>query len=152
MKISLVLQAIDRASAPIRKVAESTRAFGRTTNEAVGGSTRLSAGLANLRTRIGALVSGPASMKVLERASYGVGYALGSVARAAGRLALGGVGVATAGLTALFGYLTFGVLSTGAKFELFQAQLQTLDGTAAKAKESLAWVAKFAADTPYEIE
>lgn len=43
------------------------------------------------------------------------------------------------------------IVSTSAQFEKFQAVLETIEGSSAKAKASMDWVADFAAKTPYEL-
>lgn len=44
-------------------------------------------------------------------------------------------------------------IDTGRLFEGFQTQLETsFDGSAQKAKEALAWVMKFARETPYDVD
>ena len=166
MKLSLILQAIDRWSAPTEKAVASTKHLKAATDGATsstrhlaGASVGVGSGMASLTQRLSGLsarlrhlVSGPASMAALEKVSYGAGYAIGRLGRAAAGVALNGLGYATAGLTGLLGYLTYGVIATGAKFEVFQAQLEGVEGTAAAAKASLAWVRKFAQETPYEVE
>ncbi|MCD1264547.1 hypothetical protein GR158_12365 [Shinella sp. AETb1-6] len=44
------------------------------------------------------------------------------------------------------------VISTTAKFESFQATLETVEGSAEKARASLDWISDFAKKTPYEVE
>jgi phage tail tape-measure protein len=106
----------------------------------------------SLSARIGALVKGPRSIAALERVSYVAGYAIGSLARGLGGLALRGVGLAATAVTGVLAFLTYGVIKTGATFEVFLAQLESSEGSAAKAKEAFAWVRKFAAETPYNVE
>lgn len=62
---------------------------------------------------------------------------LGAIFGAAG---LGGIGAIGAK-----------VIGTSAEFEKFQTVLETLEGSSAKAKASMDWVANFAAKTPYEL-
>ncbi|CCG42188.1 tape measure protein [Magnetospirillum molischianum] len=78
------------------------------------------------------------------RATAGLG---GSVAQALGPLsaAAGALGLAGSG---------FGVgkiVETSAQFEKFSAILETVEGSAAKAKAGMAWVSDFAAKTPYQL-
>jgi phage tail tape-measure protein len=44
------------------------------------------------------------------------------------------------------------VIKTTAKFESFQATLETVEGSADKARASLDWISDFAKKTPYEVE
>ena len=43
------------------------------------------------------------------------------------------------------------VIETSAKFEGYQTSLETIEGSAEKAKSSMDWITKFAAKTPYEL-
>lgn len=43
------------------------------------------------------------------------------------------------------------VIETSAEFEGFQTSLETIDGSAQKAKESMGWISQFAKSTPYEV-
>lgn len=43
------------------------------------------------------------------------------------------------------------VIETSAKFESFQATLETIEGSAEKARKSLDWVTAFATRTPYDV-
>lgn len=59
-----------------------------------------------------------------------------------------GLGAGAAGL-GIAGVVNLG--QTQQEFEDYAAVLETLEGSAAKARESLAWTTNFAAKTPYEI-
>ena len=50
-----------------------------------------------------------------------------------------------------FGLGLTGLVSTNAQFEKFQTILETVEGSAEKAKASMGWVSDFAAKTPYEL-
>ena len=59
-------------------------------------------------------------------------------------------------LLGLFGGLGAGyglksIIDTSAEFERFETILGTIQGSAAKAKESMAWISDFAAKTPYDL-
>ncbi len=43
-------------------------------------------------------------------------------------------------------------VKTAAQFEQYQSILETVDGSQAKAKQSMAWISKFAVDTPFELD
>lgn len=58
---------------------------------------------------------------------------------------------AAAAVAVGMGALAKSVVSTSAEFEGYQATLETIEGSADKAKASLDWVAEFAKTTPYEI-
>ncbi|EYR81381.1 tape measure protein [Shinella sp. DD12] len=74
-----------------------------------------------------------------------------SIDDAARRLATFAVAAATvaAGAAAALGK---SVIDTTAKFESFQATLETVEGSAEKARASLDWISEFAKRTPYEVE
>lgn len=44
------------------------------------------------------------------------------------------------------------VIETSSKFEGYETSLQTIEGSAEKAKAAMDWVSKFAAKTPYELD
>jgi len=73
-----------------------------------------------------------------------------SIDEAARRLATFAAAAATvaAGAMAVFGR---SVIQTSAKFESFQATLETIEGSAEKARKSLDWVTDFATRTPYDV-
>jgi hypothetical protein len=78
--------------------------------------------------------------------SANVGGALGGVAS---RLTFAaGAGLAGAGAA---GLAAKSFLDTAAQTEKFQLVLETLEGSAQKAKESLAWISDFAKKTPYDV-
>lgn len=68
---------------------------------------------------------------------------MGAVAPIAGVLGLGGAGAA--------GGLIGGVINVSAEFERFQTVLESIEGSAEKARKGMAWVADFATRTPYEL-
>lgn len=43
------------------------------------------------------------------------------------------------------------IISTNAEFERFETILSTIEGSSDKAKQSMDWISKFAASTPYEL-
>ncbi len=77
----------------------------------------------------------------IEKAAFRVGQQIGRMAAMAG-----------AAVAAGFGLLGKGVLDTAGKFEQFQTTLETIEGSAEKAKKSMAWISEFAKKTPYEVE
>lgn len=63
------------------------------------------------------------------------------------------VGKITAAAGIIGGIFTAnGFIETASQFEQFETQLETIQGSSAKAKESLAWISEFAATTPYEVD
>lgn len=186
MKLSLILEAIDRISGPARKAADSVGKLGDRARAATGPArraaeavdrmgkssqtaerqvtrvsaatfkwTRLalrSADAMDRATASAARFAGRAGLKAVEMAGHGAGRAisfartkmlslLATTARWAAVSAVAGVGIATRS-----------IIATGSKFEQFEAQLVGTEGSVAKARSALGWVAKFAAETPYQID
>lgn len=77
-----------------------------------------------------------------------IGSGLASVGKAA-VLAAGAVGVAGAGAVVAF---TKSAIEATSKLETMQTSLETLEGSPDKARKSLDWITKFAAETPYRLE
>lgn len=113
----------------------------------------------NLKAVISAVdrVTGP--MKSINNALRSPIKAVRDVASAA-RNAGGAISGSLAPLAAVTGGVGLGGLALGlgkmvsvnAQFEDFQATLETIEGSVDKAKQSLGWVSKFAADTPYGMQ
>lgn len=57
---------------------------------------------------------------------------------------------ALGGLT--IGAIAGGLLDTATSFENLELSLETITGSSAKAKEAMAWITEFTAQTPYELE
>lgn len=178
MKLSLILEAVDRMSAPARKAASGIKgisAAAKPAAKAIDGVnrqvTRVSANTIKwtrlaLRSadaidrttdrvralgRALALSTKWAGLKALELGARGAGGALGFAAGKAADLVLsvarwGALGVA-AGAT----WLVAGTIGIASQFEQYQAQLEGTEGSVEKAKKALAWVSKFAQETPYEL-
>jgi hypothetical protein len=77
-----------------------------------------------------------------------IGSGLATVGKTAA-LAAGAVGVAGAGAVVAF---TKSAIEATSKLETMQTSLETLEGSPEKAKKSLDWITKFAAETPYKLE
>lgn len=80
------------------------------------------------------------TLKRLERTAERVGNAIGT-----------GLKIATAAAAAGFTLLTRSVINTSAEFESYQATLETIEGSADKARQSLDWISEFAKTTPYDV-
>lgn len=80
------------------------------------------------------------SMDQLEKKVEDVGRRIGNFAKYAS--------VAVAGAMTALGY---SVIQTSAQFESYGATLETIEGSAEKAKASLNWIAEFAKTTPYDV-
>ncbi|WP_414899346.1 tape measure protein [Rhizobium cremeum] len=86
----------------------------------------------------------------LKRFQKGMSDAEKGITAFAARAATVMAAAAAAGAAGM-GALGKSVISTSAEFEGYQATLETIEGSADKAKASLDWVAEFAKTTPYEI-
>ncbi|RHW17206.1 hypothetical protein D1610_11700 [Sphingomonas gilva] len=167
MKLSLILQAVDRWSKPVRKMKGDARDLARNGLDAaaksatrldraidrmvLGGSGRLDRLARSIRR-----TAGPLGMKALERSAYGAGHAIGWTTRKLGGLLAStakwaAVGASTAA-GAASGFFLSGIIGKGADFEQYQVQLEGLLGTEKKARAAMNWVRKFARDTPYEVD
>ncbi|MCG5240107.1 tape measure protein [Azospirillum doebereinerae] len=139
-QVSVVVSAVDRLTAPIAKMnAAMTRLTApiRAVNAAMGNLSNVS-GVTALGARFQALGG---SVKAV---SGHVGALVGKVAGLAGIGSIGlGAGAVAMGKS---------VVSVSAQFEKFETILTTIEGSNAKAKESMKWVADFAAKTPYELD
>jgi hypothetical protein len=142
MRVSLLLQAIDRMSAPTRRAATgTTRALdgvGRSAERlATRGANAIDRFASRTESRLRALNR---RFDLTGKAAYKVGEIIGSSLRF-GAFAVGAG--ATAGLA--------GVIRSGVEFEKFRTQMELLEGSSAKAKRSMGWITQFAAQTPYQL-
>lgn len=165
LKLSLLLQAVDRISAPVRRIRDSVGKMGDGVERAARKVDRAGAPMSRLGTKaqalraklLGVLVAanraaGPSGLDLLGKASDKAGYAVGRLLRKMGGLALGMVkwgGAAAAGAT---GFAIFDMFKTASQFEQFEIMLENMEGSAEKAQRSMDWVRKFAATTPYELD
>jgi hypothetical protein len=76
-----------------------------------------------------------------------LGTKLDKFATAAGKVA----GFAAVAVASGFGLLGKSVVETSAQFESYQATLETIEGSSAKAKASLDWISEFGKTTPYDV-
>lgn len=167
MKLSLILQAIDRWSRPTEKAAGATRDLTRSTSALDRAMGKTGARIRRfatdqeyaervsfrfgraLRTRVGNAFDYVAARAVAARSAVR-GFAVDvvkSAARSAVSLAKWGLVGAAAGAGAFVG----GIIGQAAKFEQFQVALEGTEGSAEKARKAMAWVREFAQKTPYEI-
>jgi phage tail tape-measure protein len=167
LNFKLVLQAVDRITAPVRRIGSSISAvtsrvarFGASGRQASRGVDRLTE-RATLAGRAGERLAAAyrrvtttlSQMAVVARGR--AANALGHLGAIAGRtlagVAVGTAAVVGAGFGAGISALTFGVIGKSAEFEQFLTRLSTIEGSMDKAKASLAWVKTFGKETPYEV-
>lgn len=168
LKFSMMLQAIDRVTGPAKRIQNSMKGIGRSAKDMardvgrVGREasqiTRLDRASRALAGAIGA--AGRAAKHFAGKAGLGswgdaaelAGYGVGRLARTVGGFALSAVKWAGAAGIGAATLSIYDLLGTASKFEQFQIMLENMEGSATKAKQSLAWVQKFAADTPFELD
>ena len=131
-KIDIIVSAIDRVTAPLRRI-----------NTAVHGFTapiaRVNGGLVALHRESG--------LSRIAQSSGNVVSAMSNVKKEAGALA--------AKLTVLGGSAAWLIktqlIDTASEFERYRTILETVEGSSEKAQQSLDWVSDFAARTPFEL-
>lgn len=96
---------------------------------------------------LGYEIEGEELVKRYEKSLDRVNKRLTKFAETAGKVA----GVATTALVSGFGLLGRSVVQTSAQFETYQATLETIEGSADKARQSLDWIADFGKTTPYDV-
>lgn len=164
LKFKMILEAIDRASAPVKRVRSSMsglasdhRRLAAAERAGYATGTRLRTGLgmmvgsfrrAGAAARAAAGRAGLAAWtKATELAKRGTGALIGKVGNLASGMARWGLAAgAAAG-----GFALFDLFSTTAQFEQFQIMLEGIEGSSAAASKSFAWIKDFAAKTPYEL-
>jgi hypothetical protein len=172
MKLSLILQAIDRWSKPTEHATKATtglnravETLGRTSNRSRQGVSRFfgdaqrgertgqrlgatlkqvaSAGFERLR-----VAAGRAGKAMKEFGDKSASWLVGKAGGLLGGLVTGGIAAGIGGIVA-FGYK---VVTAGLMFEKFRTQLTGLMGSVAAGDKAMAWVTDFARTTPYEID
>lgn len=96
---------------------------------------------------LGFEVTGEDEARRFEDRIDGLNKRIDKFATNAGRLA----GAASLAVAGAFGVLGRSVVDTSAQFEAYQATLETIEGSAEKARASLDWIADFGKTTPYDV-
>ncbi len=178
LKFSMMLEAVDRVSAPAKRIKSNfsglvagARAWGQQVRKvsrdidsgarslefyqtrarrlrqvALGSFFR--AARMQARQFAGSLRSGIRNLHLMERAGRAAKSGLGWLGGKAMGLAKWGV---AAGVAA-GGFALFDLFRTAGQFEQYQVMLEVMEGSAAKAKKSMAWIQKFAQTTPFELD
>lgn len=170
MKLSLILEAVDRASRPVERVERATTGLGRASRRSaldvrhldrgMDGASRSASRLERAGRRVGTgVVTGSRqgiralaaldrriqfSQAQMEKMAYRTGSFIGGTLRSG---LMAGTAIGGAGLTAAI----YKVVTAGLTFEKFRTQLEGLEGSAAAGNRALNWVSDFAAKTPYEL-
>jgi hypothetical protein len=171
MKLSLVLEVIEKGGNHIRKMTGDLQSLGRKAGpvaQAMDGVTRSGSRVeastfrwmrATLRgadafdrgTAAAARFAGRTGMKAIEIGARGAVKGIGLVIRKTLELAKATVAYGALAIGAGAGWLIGGTIKTASEFEQLQVALEGTEGSASKAKAAMAWVAKFAKDTPYQV-
>lgn len=130
--LAVVIRAVDRITAPLRKMQNGIAAF----------DNRLRKGWSAFSDRSGVTATVDATKRLW--GSLGdVNDRAMTVLRTFGGIAAVGAGISVAVLGTL--------VNTASEFERFNTILTTIEGSAEKAGQSMQWVSGFAAKTPYEL-
>lgn len=166
MKLSLILEVIDRATRPLNRGAQGVRAYGKSATDAgrgVGAMDRAMIRAERAATRLGraggqigsSITRGATrgiaaigrldrrmqiSQASMERMAFGAGQKIGNAIRG---------GVVAGGAAAVAGL--WKTVTAGIDFERYRTMLTGLEGSVAGGNRAMDWVTDFARSTPYEI-
>lgn len=165
LKLSLLLQAVDRISAPVRRVQESVKRMGDGVERAARKVDRASAPMSRLGGKVDALkgkmlgmlvaanrAAGPNGLDLLGKASDKAGYAVGRLLGKMGGLAVGAAKWGATAGAAAGGFAIFDMFKTAGQFEQIEIALEGITGSSANAEKAMAWIQQFAAKTPYQLQ
>lgn len=96
---------------------------------------------------LGFELTGEGAARRYQQTLGGLTERVGKFAATATRMA----GIAGAAMVTGMSLLGRSVIETNAQFETYQATLETIEGSAEAAKQSLDWIAGFAKSTPYDV-
>ena len=158
LKLGIVVQAIDKLTAPVKKI---TAATARMTDE-VRRAVRPARVLTDRQRDLRRAVAGATGWIAKQTLSFGrlgrsAAGATGRILKQtltlkglakAGRVAGWGLGILAG---AVYGFKrTF--IDTAASFERFQTILETIEGSSEKARQSMDWISDFAVKTPFDLD
>lgn len=167
LKFSMLLQAVDKVSAPARRIQSAMQRIGRGAREMgrdvgrvgreAAGITRVDAAARHLARSFA--IAGRAAKHWAGKAGIGswgdvaekAGYGMGRMIKGLGGMAFSAAKWTAAAGAAAGGLFIGDIIGTAAQFEQFEAALEGTEGSAKKAKDALQWVLNFAKDTPYEM-
>lgn len=162
MNVSLIIKAVDQASATIARVTGATRNLGTRGLSVVTAASgradralgRIGLGTDGRLNRIAgaaARAAGRGGLLALESSARGAGKALDFALRKGGELSVRAAKWGALGVAGGLAYAATDIIRTASKFEQFQVILENTEGSADKAKVAMAWVSTFAKTTPYEV-
>ena len=145
LNLAVFEQAVDRLTAPVKKVTAATGRFRDQLGAAERAARNLSERKSDLGRRFTGATSGIAGQSRQLRAWGGAtrNYlgSLGGLAQWLGPT-LGGLGYA----------VKHGIVDSAASFERFRTALETVEGSSGKARASMDWIESFVVKTPFELE
>ena len=145
LNLAVFEQAVDRLTAPVKKVTAATERF----RDQLGAAERAARNLSERKGDLGRRFTGATSriaaqsrqLRVWGGATRNYLGSLGVLAQWLGP-ALGGLGYA----------VKRGIVDSAASFERFRTALETVEGSSGKARTSMDWISDFAVKTPFELE
>jgi len=163
LKLSLLLQAVDRISGPARRARDSVRDMGRGVDRAGRDVDRAGSRMGRFGTRARALAQriravaqrardSARGMDLWGRALDRAGFATGRLIRKVADL---GVGMAKWGATAAIaagGFAIFDMFRVAGEFEQIEIALEGMMGSSLAAKKAMAWIKTLAQETPYQLQ
>ncbi|WP_434361068.1 tape measure protein [Parasalinivibrio latis] len=154
LAVSVVLKAVDRLTAPIRKIHRVTERLSdlfQSAGKAVQSfSERQRALRGQLATSNRLLARQKRVIESYARLRSQVGSLTNQLRHAAREAAMLGAKLTVVAGIGLFGFKSQFV-DTAAQFETFQTILETTEGSSEKARQAMQWVSDFATKTPYEL-
>ncbi len=182
MRFSMILEMVDRLSAPARRARAGARSLGDNIRQ-MGQRIRQAAGqvrngerslehfarrarrlrqvaLGRIFQAIGSSVRGLTRnlgsligrLRLVERAGRAAGAGLRKIGGAGLGMLKNGLFAGGAALAGAGGFALFDLFRTAGQFEQFQIMLEGTEGSAHAARKAMAWVTKFAETTPYELD
>ena len=145
LDVAMIMRLVDRFTGPAKKMERGLDGITAKARKLQDGGRSLDRLTSSARRGAG-VIGG-----LLYRAAHKGGEGIAFLARKAleGTLALAKWGaLGAAGAAAWFG---FDIIKIASDFEQFQVVLEGVEGSAEKARASMAWVRQFAQTTPYEV-
>lgn len=174
MRFAMIFEGIDRASKVMSKIMAAEKKTAKAVEAGAKTGAAASAGAAKATEKHGSAL---AKIGSIARSSYNAVVAganaaaratvtlhnktvalgksgFGQIKSGAGKV-FRGAALAAGIATTAFGSAALaagGLLETATAFESYNIQLETLEGSAARGQEAMAWITKFAVDTPLELD
>ena len=145
LNLAVFEQAVDRLTAPVKKVTAATERF----RDQLGAAERAARNLSERKSDLGRRFTGATSRiagQSRELRAWG----------GATRNYLGGIGGLAQWLGPALGGLGYavkrGIVDSAASFERFRMALEAVEGSSGKARASMDWISDFAVTTPFDLE